>query len=93
MEKFEIKNKLKHKNLHDRYLITNLLVGIERSLELDEIKADKDISSKLESFKKDLLDIPCPVLSNPKKVIINDQEKAYSIGSRAYILIANYIED
>ncbi|WP_438711038.1 hypothetical protein ACSTS3_21250 [Aquimarina muelleri] len=93
MKKSEIKSKLTIRNLHSRYLINNLLVGIEGALKLGEVKVNEDVLNQLESFKKDLLNIDCPISSEPKKVKLEDQQKASSIGSRAYILIATYLDE
>ncbi|WP_152537407.1 hypothetical protein [Aquimarina pacifica] len=74
-------------------MINNLLVGIEGALKLNEIISNIDIVNKLQSFKKDLLSIECPINSVPKAVILEDQQKASFIGSQAYILIANYLDE
>lgn len=93
MKKSDIKSKLTVKNLKSRYLINNLLLGINGALEIEEIKAENDVYNKLQAFKNDLLSIECPILSEPKSVKEEDQQKASSIGSRAYILIANYLNE
>ena len=93
MTKSEIKSKLTIRSLQNRYLINNILVAIEGALELNEVKSNIDIASNLLSFKKELQSIECPIFSEPKSVNLMDQRKAYSIGSKAYILIADYLDE
>lgn len=93
MNKSEIKQKLTIRNTKNRYLINNLLVGIDGALDVKELKADADVCEKLQAFKDDLLSIECPIHSQTKRVKEEDQIKADSIGSKAYILIANYLHE
>ena len=93
MNRTNIITNLTVRNLSSRYLINNILLGINGALEIEEIKADIEVFKKLESLKDDLLSIECPINSEPKTVKPEDQQKASSIGSRAYILIANYLEE
>ena len=88
----EIKLKLTNNSLSNRYLMNNVAVGIERALKIKEIKNNRELFDKINSYKEELNKLNDPSLSNPKAVNHDDQLEAQIIGRKVYRLIIDYID-